>query len=192
MPNPLTNDTKSEVPQAPPKPKPVKAQKIEKISPKAVPLKIKETKRLTDVASEKQRFRPFKELDPSQVFATQAPQVSNPMFSAAPGSGRIGAANTTLGTRFAAYGQQIEQILARNWNTTDVDARLVTAPIAIVRFEIQRDGSVRDLRVLQSSRNSSLDYSVTRAVQDSHFPPLPPAFDRDSASVEFTFELKRQ
>jgi len=189
--NPLANDTESQVPQQPAKP--VEQAKREKESPKAVALKMKEKKRLSDVASERQRFRPFKEIDPNQVFAKQAPQVSNPLFSAMPGSGRIGTgANTTLGTRFAGYAQQIQQLVAQKWHTGDVDAQLQTAPVVIASFELMRDGRIRNLQILQKSGVSTLDYSVQRAILEaSPFPPIPPGFERDSAKVEFTFELKR-
>jgi protein TonB len=189
--NPVANDTESQVPQQPAKP--IEQAKEEKVSPKAVALKMREKKRPADVASERQRFRPFKEIDKNQVFAKQAPQVSNPLFSAMPGSGRIATgANTTLGTRFAAYGQQIQQLVAQKWHTNDVDARVQTAPIVIASFDLMRDGSIRNLRVPQQSGISALDYSVQRAILEaSPFPPIPSGFERDSAKVEFTFELKR-
>ena len=189
-PNPVANESESIVPQQPVA-KPVKKEKIEKPSPKAVALKLKEKKRPVETASETQKFRPFKEQDPSQIYAKQAPQVANPIFSAAPGSGRIGITNTTLGTRFGDYAQRIQQIVTRNWNTGDVDARLQAAPIVVVRFELQRNGSIRALAILQGSKNETLDYSVRRAIQDSTFPPLPDAYDNDSAMVEVNFELKR-
>ncbi|MEQ1886767.1 MAG: TonB family protein [Bryobacteraceae bacterium] len=190
MANPLANDSQSMVPQEPPKPE---KKPQEKESPNAVRLKGRERKRPTDIASEKQRFRPFKELDQNQVFAKQAPQVSNPMYSAMPGSGRIGTgANTTLGTRFGAYAQQIQQLVAQRWHTNDVDARLQSAPTVIATFDLMRDGTIRNVKVLQQSGVSTLDYSVQRAIMEaSPFPPIPPGFDRDSARVEFWFELKR-
>jgi protein TonB len=189
--NPVANDTDSQVPQQPAKP--LEQAKREKVSPKAVALKMKEKQRLSDVASERQRFRPFKEIDRNQVFAKQAPQVSNPLFSAMPGSGRMGTgANTTLGTRFAGYSQQIQQLIAQKWRTADVDARLQTAPTVIATFELLRDGRIRNLKILQPSGISTLDFSVQRAILEAGpFPPIPPGFDRDSANVEFWFELKR-
>ena len=189
--NPLANDSESQVPQQPTKP--LERARPEKVSPNAVSLKMKEKRRLADVASERQRFRPFREVVPNQVFATQAPQVSNPLFSATPGSGRIGTGmNTTLGTRFAGYAQQIQQLVAQKWRTSDVDASIQTAPVVIATFELLRDGRIRDLRILQKSGVSTLDYSVQRAILEaSPFPPIPPGFEKDSARVEFTFELKR-
>jgi TonB family protein len=154
---------------------------------------MKQKKRPADVASEHQKFRPFKEIDQNQVFAKQAPQVSNPLFSALPGSGRIGTgSNTTLGTRFAGYGQQLQQLVAQKWHTNDVDAHLQTAPIVIASFDLLRNGSIRNLRIVQQSGISALDYSVQRAILEaSPFPPIPVGFERDSAKIEFTFELKR-
>ena len=132
--------------------KPVEKEKEEKVSPNAVALKMKQKKCLADVASEKQKFRPFKEIDQNQVFAKQAPQVSNPLFSAMPGSGRIGTgANTTLGTRFAGYAQQIQQLVAQKWHTNDVDARVQTEPVVIASFDLMRDGRIHNLRVVQQA-----------------------------------------
>jgi len=55
-----------------------------------------------------------------------------------------------------------------------------------------RDGRIRNLRIVQQSSISALDYSAQRAILEaSPFPPIPPGFDKDSAHVEFTFELKR-
>ena len=191
--NPLANDTQSQVPQTPVKP--VERKQEEKLpKPDAVPLKAKKSKKEpAKVASEKQRFRPFKELDPNQLTNTEAPQISNPMFSAMPGAGRIGTgANTTLGSRFGAYAQQIQQLVAQKWRTSDVDARVTNGPTVIATFDLMRDGTARNVQLLQKSGITSLDFSVQRAILDaSPFPPLPREYPRDSAHVEFWFELKR-
>jgi TonB family protein len=189
-PNPVANDTESEIPQTPVKaPDRVKA---EKPPPDAVPLKMRKTKKKTaEVASARQRFRPLDELLPNQITSQSAPEVSNPAFSAVPGAGRLGTGpNTTLGNRFAGYADQIRQIVASRWRAGDVRAQ--TAPIVIATFDLMRDGSIRNLQLLQRSGDSSLDLSVQRAITESvPFPPIPSGFDRDHASVEFWFELKR-
>ena len=189
--NPVANDTESQVPQQPAKP--IEREKEEKVSPNAVALKMKKKRLPAYVASERQKFRPFDQIDQNQVFAKEAPQVSNPLFSALPGSGRIGTgANTTLGTRFAGYAQQIQQLVAQKWHTGDVAASVQTAPVVIASFDLMRDGSIRNPRIIQRSGISALDYSAQRAILEaSPFPPIPPGFDKDSAHVEFTFELKR-
>jgi TonB family protein len=191
--NPVANDTESQVPQTPAKP--VEKVQEEKLPPPdAVPLKSKKAKKEPDkVASEKRRFRPFKDLDPNQLTAKEAPQVANPLFSALPGAGRVGTgANTTLGTRFGAYSQQIQQLIASKWRTSDVDASINSAPTVIATFDLYRDGSARNVKILQRSGVPTLDFSVQRAILEaSPFPPIPPGFDKDSAKVEFWFELKR-
>jgi len=192
--NPLANDTKTETPQAPAPP--VERVKEEKPPPDAIPLKSKNAKKLpSQVASEKQRFRPYEELQKNQLTTKQAPQVSNPLFAPAPGAGRIGTgAHTDLGERFAGYAAQIQQLIARKWNTGEVDPRIQTAPKVIATFDLERDGTIRNLVLVQRSGISSLDFSAQRAILEAAagpFPPLPAAFERSSAKFEFTFELKR-
>jgi TonB family protein len=189
-PNPLANDTESQVPQTPVKTK--DSVKQEKPPPDAIPLKLKKNKeKPAPVTAARQRFRPLDDLLPNQITSQDAPQVSNQAYSAAPGSGRIGAGpHTTLGNEFGGYADQIRQIIASKWHTGDVNAQ--SAPVVIADFDLMRDGSIRNIRLLQSSGISSLDFSVQRAIQDSSpLPPIPAAFPRSSASVEFWFELKR-
>jgi TonB family protein len=189
--NPLASDTESEVPQAPAKP--LERVKEEKPPPDAVALKSRTAKKTpAETASEKNKFRPFKEIDPYQVYSKSAPAVSNPAFSAA-GAGRIGmGANTTIGNRCPAYAAQIQQLVAGHWNTSSVDASVRTAPTVIATFELMHDGTARNVHILQGSGVGPLDSSVERAILDaSPFPKIPDCFDRDQASAEFWFELKR-
>jgi len=192
MENPVANDSQSQVPQTPVKAK-EKAVKRPKESPDAVALKDRSKRKQSEVASAKQRFRPFDELDPNQLTTRQAPQVSSPMFSAMPGTGRVGAGQTSvLGTRFPGYAEQIQRLIAQKWRTSEVDARIQNAPVVIAVFDLMRTGRVRNLQLLQSSGIPTLDLSVQRAILEADpFPPIPPGFDRDSARVEFWFELKR-
>jgi protein TonB len=192
MENPLANDTESQVPQTPVRSK-EQTQKRQKESPDAVALKDRNKKKLSQVAAEKNRFRPFEELDPNRLTAKQAPQVSSQMFSAMPGAGRVGTgANTTLGNRFPGYAEQVQRLIAQKWKTGDVDARIQTGPVVIATFDLLRNGQIKNLQLLQASGISSLDLSVQRAILEaSPFPPIPSGFDRDSAKVEFWFELKR-
>lgn len=192
--NPLANDSESQVPQTPAKP--VQREKEEKPPPDAIPLKTKMPKlKPAKVASQPQVFRPFKDLEKNQLTSKSAPQIANPLYTAQQGAGRISTgANTTLGVRLAGYGAQIQQIVAQHWRTSDVDARLQTAPPVIATFDLMRDGGIRNLQILQGSGIPALDISVRRAIEDSApFPPIPQGqgFDKDYARVEFTFELKR-
>jgi TonB family protein len=188
--NPLASDTDSQVPQAPTKP--VERAKEEKPPPDAIPIKERNKKTPAETASDKNKYRPVSKLDLNQVYSQSAPAVSNPAF-AATGAGRVSpGANTTLGNHCPGYAAQIQQLVASHWNTGSVDASVRTAPTVIATFELQKDGSVRAVRILQGSGIAAVDSSVERAILDSN--PLP-AIQRDCgvdhASAEFWFELKR-
>lgn len=189
--NPVANPSESEVPQTPVKEK----ERVKEPPPPkdAVALKSRNKKKPELVASAKQRFRPFDQLEPNQLTQQEAPSVSNPMFAAKQGSGQVGTGeNTTLGTRCAGYGAQIQQLVAQKWKTADVDARITNAPTVIATFDLLRAGMARNVQILQRSGIATLDYSVQRAILEaSPFPPIPAACDKESAKVEFWFELKR-
>ncbi len=188
--NLLANDSKSEIPQQVTKPE--VRTKAEETRKDAVPL-LRDRK---GKQREPKKLPSFGEIAQNQVTSTQRQSLSSELYSQAPGSGQIGTtANTTLGTRFAGYAQQIRTLVAQQWRTSDVDPRLQNPPPVIAAFDLMRDGRIRSgsLRLLQRSGNSTLDFSVLRAIEDagSPFPPIPPGFEKDYARVEFTFELKR-
>jgi protein TonB len=190
--NPVAHDTESQVPQ-----EPAKQERAKKEPPppkKAVELKSKTAKQLrAKVEPQVRHFKSFDELDPNKIKSQQAPAVSNPMFSDVSGAGRIGTgANTTLGTRFGEYSARIQQMVQQKWRTGDVEASVRTAPQVVVSFEIRRDGTIGAPRIVQESGISTLDFSARRAILEaSPFPPLPTEFTRNTATVEFVFELKR-
>jgi outer membrane biosynthesis protein TonB len=186
--NPVAHDTQSEAPEAPPE---KVAKEKEVTPPDAIKLNLHNEKKAKAKEDSVRRHLPsLNELEKNQLYSKTPQQVSSPLYSQLPGSGRIGmGANTTLGSRFGAYAQQIQDLIARNWNTGDVTAR--SAPPVIATFEIMRDGSIRNLAILQGSGVKSLDFSVRRAIEGVTFPPLPQAYDQSSAKCEFTFELKK-
>lgn len=190
--NPLANNSESDVPQA--RMKPVDQQKIEVTKPNAIALPMKDSKiKKAPEQGQRVNYRAYKELAPNQLTSNTPQQVSNPMYTATSGAGRVGtSASTTFGARFGGYAAQIQQIVAQNWRTGDVDARLQTAPAVVATFELMRDGTIRNVRIVQPSGNAALDLSVQRAILDSNpLPKFPPDLDKSSAKVEFTFELKR-
>jgi TonB family protein len=61
-----------------------------------------------------------------------------------------------------------------------------------VQFTVMRNGMVKDIQLAESSGNRALDMSAVRAVYDAgQLPPLPAAYEKDQARIEFWFELKR-
>lgn len=189
-PNPVANDTESSTP--PPPPKPEAAKKVEP-DRQAVEIKSRNApKRQSDEAASKQRYRPQREEASNQLYSATGQALTSPMF-ATTGSGNVGVGSgNPFGNRFGAYAALLRDLVGRKWRTNDVDSRLQTAPTVIVTFELQRDGTVRNVRILQRSGNYALDMSAQRAVVEaSPLPPLPREYERDSANIEFWFELKR-
>jgi protein TonB len=183
--NPVANDTESQVPQAA-KPEPKKRVKVP--DEKAIPLKSRTAQKQPKQQAQ-QRYRP-EPLRPNQVTAAEAPAARSPIFQK-PGGGAVGLGqNNTLGSRFGAYADLVAQRVTEKWQNSALAGQ--SAPVAIITFDIQRDGSVKNAKVAQPSGNSTLDYSALRAVMDaSPFPPLPSGFDRNQANVELQFQLKR-
>lgn len=188
-PNPLAAQTESEAPQAPAKP--LERQEKEVTPPDAVKINLHKEKKVTaKEESVKRHFRPFDQLESNQLTSKTPQAVSSPLFSQMPGSGRVGVgANSTLGTQFGAYAALIQDLIARNWHTNDVTAQV--APQVIASFDLMKDGSIRNLTIVQSSRIPSLDNSVRRAIEGVTLPPLPQGFPHSTAKCEFTFELRK-
>ena len=101
----------------------------------------------------------------------------NPLGSSAFGSEIAG-----LDSDFK-FGYYIDQLLGA------IDSKWVRPPLgegvrAIISFRIERDGSLTDLQVAESSGYNSFDLAALRAVQNaSPFPPLPRAYRQDSLGV---------
>ena len=114
-------------------------------------------------------------------------------FSSRAGGGNVGIGpNSPLGNRFGWYTDLLRQKVGERWKTDDIDLSIKTSPPAIVSFEIMRDGSIKNIRLVQRSGVNALDYSGQRAIKEAApFPPLPALFEKDSVTVEFQFELKR-
>lgn len=188
--NPVANDTESQVPATP------KPREREQPEPDAIAIgkknQKKQTSKKTLDLAKYYRQREKQEERPNQLYSRSGAAASTPMFGSS-GGGGVGLGNSSpFGTRFGYYEQLVREKVGRTWRTNDVPGSVKTAPPVIVLFEIQRDGSVRDVRIGQSSGIGSLDYSCQRAIlESSPFEPLPRGFERTSALIEFWFQLKR-
>jgi len=187
-PNPLANDTKSQIPEVA-KPEVRQAQKA---APEdAIPLKGKKAP-----SERKTIVRRAPHPAPAELPAVTpdtGPRASSPLFAAAPGSGQVGIGpSAPFGRRFGAYAALIADRVARNWRTDELGPNIKQGPEVVVLFQIQRDGSVRNVRVDQSSGILALDNSAQRAILSAApFPPLPTGFERDTAEMEIRFQLQR-
>jgi protein TonB len=74
---------------------------------------------------------------------------------------------------------------------TGWDSRAPSAAIVIVRYTIQRDGTIVNASVERSSGDPALDLRAQRAVVTARLPPLPAAYTNPSLSLHLTFEYTR-
>jgi TonB family protein len=185
-PNPVANDTESQVPTAPAK------QTVEKKLPTPPKNAVEIPDKIKKQAERPTHQQNYQQPTPKNQVFSERQAVSSPMYGGPAGSGRVGIGpNTPLGdNRLGWYAQMIRDRIAQNWNTNGLAARTQTAP-AIVAFMIMRDGSVRNPQVVQSSGNPSIDNTALRAVYDSNpLPPLPPQISDNAITAQFTFNLR--
>jgi periplasmic protein TonB len=189
--NPLANPTESAVPTPPPAAKPKKLAPAEE--PDAIPIKSRTHPKPSEVARSAQTpGAPSSKTFPNQLYSAGGQALVSPMMGQI-GSGGVGVGQgSPFGNRFGNYVMILRQRVAEKWHAGDVDPRIHTLPPAIVTFDLMRDGSVRNVRIAQGSGNTALDYSAQRAIYDaSPFPPLPAGYERNDATIEFWFELRR-
>lgn len=185
-PNPVAHDTQSTVPTAPAK------QTTAEKQPEKNVVELQEKKRPKKQAKRPQQQQHYVQPAPeNQVYSSASPAVSNPMYSGPSGSGRVGIGpNSPLGTRLGWYAEIVRQRIAQNWRTNGLSAASQMSP-AIVNFTITRDGSVRNVQIVQSSGNPSIDNTALRAVYDSSpLPALPAQVSENYISAQFTFNLR--
>jgi periplasmic protein TonB len=189
--NPVASDTRSEVPE--PKPEKVQQSKVKEPEPDAIPIKSHAAPKKPSWKSSSINQYRAKQIDrPNQLYSSEGQKLVSPLIGQ-PGSGGIGVGQgSPFGNRYGYYVDLLRQRVAQKWKTGDVDARIRTAPPAVVTFTIRRDGSISGVRVVQASGNLALDLSAQRAIAEAApFPPLPAGYERNDVSIEFWFELKR-
>jgi protein TonB len=182
--NPVASDTESVVPTAPQKQETVQKQ------PDKAAIEIPDQAKPKKQAPQERRKQTYvQETKPNQI-PSRVPQAAvNPMYSMNTGSNGVGIGpNSPLGQRFGWYAEMVRKIIARNWVTNGLGGQSASA---IISFTINRDGTVRDVRIEQSSGNPAIDNSAWRAVlQSNPLPALPPQYNQSSAPAEFTFDLR--
>jgi TonB family protein len=109
----------------------------------------------------------------------------NPNFSTA---GPLILSNTR-GFNFGPYLARVVYIVRRNWYAVIPEAaRLGEKGRVALVFEIVRDGSVNQLRLVGPSGSSSLDLAALASIKASNpFPPLPSGFTGKHLVLEFIY-----
>ena len=186
--NPVADDAESEIERAP--------EDKQKKKPSEKKLFDDEGIVLDDKPSQKKQNNPASMAnanpDPNRVTSTVGQAAVAPMFVQTGGGGIGIGQNESIGKNYGWYKELIRRRVAEHWRQDEISTSLKTSNPAIVTFEIQRNGAVRNVRLVKASGISALDYSAQRAIQEAApFPELPRQFEKDSATIEFWFELKR-
>jgi protein TonB len=187
--NPLANDTKSIVPEAP---APVKPQpQVKAPEPNAIPIpdKREKPKKVSPKPQSATLFRP-QQYQSNQVY-TRTPQSANSPLYGMKGAGGIDIGPASeLGDRFGWYTTLMSDRISQHWDRADVRAN--PSQKCAVSFTIARSGAVSNVQVTQPSGSYLLDTSAKRAVLDSNpLPALPKEFEKNQVSVEVWFQLRQ-
>lgn len=138
------------------------------------------------------QFQPAAKLDiPKEVVPSETPVKLVPQHEV-----KVPAAKTpetTLKISGAAgsnlYWARVQSIISRQWEPPPIDMAGQTYTMT-VKFRLQRDGTIKDVVVRQSSGNAYYDMAGQRAVQQSRFLPAFPAEMTDSyKDIEMVFRV---
>jgi len=157
-----------------------------------------------------EKEKPLPASKPSKVFDSKTPQAENAVpygkggqtslpsgFNEFPGPANGGVAVQGPGggdfaSRYGWYIEAVKRAVNQNWmqNTIDPSIRAARRAKTTITFTINRDGSVKNIRVSESSGNRSMDDSAQRALLSiDHFPPLPSDYSGRYVDVIFDFDL---
>jgi TonB family protein len=155
-----------------------------------------------------EKEKPPKPIQPkSKIFENKTPPPDNAVpghngqpdiprgYQQTPASSSSGVAMTNqvggdFAGRYPAYVAAMIRRISQNWNQSSIDpsARTSRTIHATATFTINRNGSVKDIRITGTSGNSSFDNSGLRALYDSDpMPQLPADYPGSYVSVTFDF-----
>ena len=118
--------------------------------------------------------------------ATQIPESVNQVQN---GTSSLTVQNKTFGDRYAYYLEIVGRKVSQNWFTQEADPGSSIGRHVVVIFDIDREGTPANVRVLTPSGSASLDASALHALQRiDGFGPLPAG---NQITVEDTFDYHR-
>jgi protein TonB len=129
-------------------------------------------------------------VDPNKVQTGEAGGSNLTMSSkqTSAGTSSIATSDSAFGIRFAYYVQQITQKVAAQWYTNMLDPQAVGHRVYI-KFQVQRDGSLTNIRIDQHSGDNTLDLTALNAVRHiDTFGPLPDAYTGSHIEVTYYFD----
>jgi protein TonB len=118
-------------------------------------------------------------------------------YSQTPGASASGLAVAGPGggdfaTRYGWYVESVKRAISQNWIQTSIDpsVRAARRAHAVAAFRINRDGTIKNIRLDTSSGNRSMDDSATRALLGiDKLPALPADYSGAYVDVTFDFDL---
>jgi len=103
------------------------------------------------------------------------------------GGGGTGSSLDTANFCCPEYVSIMLDLIRRNW-----DSKQQSTGVTMMKYTIQRDGTLTAILVEKSSGYAPLDFLSTRALQLTRkLPPLPDAFTESSLTVHLAFEYQR-
>jgi periplasmic protein TonB len=156
-----------------------------------------------------EKEKPLPPTRPSKIFPKKTPDEDNAVpghsgsssiptgINEAPGplNGGVqarGVGGGDFAGRYPWYVQAVKRAISQNWMQNTIDPAVRTARTAktTMTFSIGRDGTIKNIRMGQSSGNRSMDDSAQRALLSiDHFPPLPADYSGSYVDVTFDFDL---
>jgi TonB family protein len=122
---------------------------------------------------------------PSEGNARADTQVRGQGFGLSSAGGGGGGVRLDVDFCCPEYIALMQDIIQRNWQQKQGVPGITT-----MQFTIQRDGTIRDVRVEKSSGFEILDTAARRALV-AKLPPLPSAFTNPTLTVHMEFEYQR-
>ncbi len=124
---------------------------------------------------------------PKAATGAAATQLAQSVTQVTNGTATTSVQDRAFGTRYAYYLRIVGNAVSQNWYKQEADPGASQGKSATLLFDIQRDGTVANLRIETRSGSVSLDQSTMRAVQRiESFGPLPGNGDR--VTVEYKFD----
>ncbi len=110
------------------------------------------------------------------------------------GSGPVsvkGQGGGDFASRYGWYIEAVRRSVGQNWLQTTIDPAVRAARQAhcVMTFRINRDGSIQNVQMSQSSGNLSMDNSARRALDGIRFGALPNDYNGNNVDVIFDFDL---
>ncbi len=160
-----------------PEPEPVKPDPKPEPVPEDVPVLVKEEKR---VEEKPPPLPPPKRPTPPPKIEPPPKRVGSPFgksLGASTNSATLGVEDPNF--TYGYYLDRVVAVISSNW---------VRPPLGNLQtklhFRIRRDGSITDLRLVESSTQADFDEAALRAVRSSApLPPLPKGYKRDDLGI---------